>query len=419
MHRASTAILLRSRSRLRILSHPSLLRSASLEMMSRQQSTGNSPKRGSTIKRYGTTALIASATASITYGGYFFFSSAAIPAVSGESVVEETDINTRKKAVFKEQKFNDPTFNYEYVGFDSYPGIDLDDGTGVASAEVKAAAVANVQAALDQSEFDDNMRGTESTTLDSNHALRLGIGQLCPTYGCPFLPSDVHFNEDTKAALEKLRKSGSKDSLLLDTSGKEKAATLTLIGYKGGKMEDQINQDRAFVLSPFALKRSTDSKDEQIARLLGVFDGHARYGERVSEYVVKTLPALLRRKLLEKEDWSSNEMGHLLNELFIELDASSPAEPSGGCTASIVLQIGTNIYIANAGDSRSFVAVHIIDPISKTETTQIIYGTREDKPHLSFERLRVEAMVRTQLNFCRDHGYIFNFFLTCQMHLHC
>ena len=102
-------------------------------------------------------------------------------------------------------------------------------------------------------------------------------------------------------------------------------------------------------------------------------------------------------------------MGHLLNELFIELDASSPAEPSGGCTASIVLQIGTTIYIANAGDSRSFVAVHITDPISKTETTQIIYGTREDKPHLSFERLRVEAMVRTQLNSCRDHGYIFYF----------
>jgi serine/threonine protein phosphatase PrpC len=359
-------------------------------------STGNT-KRGSTKKRYATTALIASATASVSYAGYFFFSSAAIPSVSGESVTEENNVK-RTRAVFKEQQSSDPIYGYEFVGFDSYPGIELDDGTGVATAELKAASVRAVITALDATGFDENMRGdkSESTTLNPNHALRLGIGE-CPTYGCPFLPSDVHYNEETKVALEKLRKKtiseDSKESSLLKTSGSEKAATLTLIGYKGGRMEDQVNQDRAFVLSPFMYRSTTDgTKDQPIARLLGVFDGHARYGERVSEYVVKSLPALLGSKLLTKDELNNQEIGQILQDTFIELDASSPAEPSGGCTATIVLQIDSNIYIANAGDSRSFVAVHITDPISKTGTTQIIYGTREDKPHLSFERLRVEAM---------------------------
>eukprot|EP00985_Skeletonema_marinoi_P021340 scaffold13044_cov64-Skeletonema_marinoi.AAC.1 len=103
-------------------------------------SNNGNTKRGSTKKRYATTALIASATASVSYAGYFFFSSAAIPAVSGESVTEDTDAK-RKTAVFKEQLSSDPTFGYEYVGFDSYPGIELDDGTGVATAELKAASV--------------------------------------------------------------------------------------------------------------------------------------------------------------------------------------------------------------------------------------------------------------------------------------
>mmetsp|Transcript_6603 Transcript_6603/g.10716 ORF Transcript_6603/g.10716 Transcript_6603/m.10716 type:complete len:585 (-) Transcript_6603:52-1806(-) len=405
MHRASSAFL-SSSSRVRSLSHLnkkylSHNRLAYLEMTRHLQSAASSSnngntKRGSNKKRYAT-ALIASATASVSYAGYYFFSSAAIPTVSGESVAEESDAK-RKTAVFKEQLSTDPTFGYEFVGFDSYPGIELDDLTGVATAQLKATSVKNVLAALDAAGFDEHMKGdkSESTTLNPNHALRLGIGQ-CPTYGCPYLPSDVHFNEQTKLALEELRKKtiaeDGKESSLLKTSGTETAATLTLIGYKGGRMEDQINQDRAFCLSPFMYTNMKDgTKDQPVARLLGVFDGHAKFGERVSEYVVKTLPALLGNKLVAQEELNNQEIGRILQDTFIEIDASSPAEPSGGCTASIVLQIDSNIYVANAGDSRSFVAVHVTDPISNVETTHIIYGTREDKPHLSFERLRVEAM---------------------------
>jgi len=89
-----------------------------------------------------------------------------------------------------------------------------------------------------------------------------------------------------------------------------------------------------------------------------------------------------------------DDISRILHEVFLELDATSPAEPSGGCTASLVLQLGTKIYMANAGDSRSFIAVHVKgDENDKGEgTTKIVFGTREDKPHLSTERDRVEHM---------------------------
>jgi len=201
----------------------------------------------------------------------------------------------------------------------------------------------------------------------------------------------------------------------MKSSGSEKAATLTLIGYKGGKLEDQVNQDRALALAPYLFSNISSSSNTEnngdsaaarpVARLIGAFDGHARHGEKVSEYVAKTLPALLGSKLVNymsskdnddevDQQQKDHDIGQILHETFLELDATSPAEPSGGCTATAVLQIGTKIYIANAGDSRSFVVVHVTPPAGsgKKAATAIVYGTREDKPHLSTERERVEHM---------------------------
>ena len=168
-------------------------------------------------------------------------------------------------------------------------------------------------------------------------------------------------------------------------------------------MSDQINQDRALVLSPYNYwnidqSSSSDERSKPIARLLGAFDGHAKYGEKVSEYVARTLPGLLASKLVKfdaSNDKGSNEQHkivQLLRETFLELDAAAPADPSGGCTASVVLQLGSKIYVVNAGDSRSFLATHVVPPGGGEATTSIIHGTREDKPHLDVERERVEHM---------------------------
>lgn len=262
-------------------------------------------------------------------------------------------------------------------------------------------------------------------------------GKGCPPYGCPLLPRDMYFDEEANAALKAIRSLMQKDtspsatssststSTSLDPSTDEKEddgelnlsqaldllksvggqdqATLTLIGYKGGKLTEQINQDRAFVLSPYYI---VDDPSTPI-RLLGVFDGHAKLGELVSEYTVTHLPQLLSQKLesileggLHQESSSSRKnspkgpqhqhqaIQEAIVDSFIEVDRNAPAQVSGGCTASIVLQLGRQVYVANAGDSRSLIATYN----RVTSQVQIVHVTREDKPHLAEERARVEKM---------------------------
>lgn len=193
---------------------------------------------------------------------------------------------------------------------------------------------------------------------------------------------------------------------LLKTAGGQDQATLTLIGYKGGNIEDQVNQDRAFVVSQFHTE-DDDSSDSDSSygsdasnrlrtpkRLLGVFDGHSNLGELVSQYSVTHLPEALSSKLGPilssslSADGESERIQQAIIEAFVEIDRNAPAELSGGCTASIVLQIGQKIYIANAGDSRSCVATYT----KSTGAVKIVYVTREDKPDLPEERERVERM---------------------------
>jgi hypothetical protein len=60
--------------------------------------------------------------------------------------------------------------------------------------------------------------------------------------------------------------------VLLKSNGvyNDVGVTLTLIGYKGGQMADQINQDRSFVLSPFRLSWI----DEAESQIMGVSSAH-------------------------------------------------------------------------------------------------------------------------------------------------
>jgi hypothetical protein len=350
----------------------------------------------SKISSFIVTAFVATTTASVSYAAYYGLTSIALFSSIVGAAGEEASI-------LKEEIKTGDTYDYEYVAYDTYPGIHLDDGTGVATKEVREASINTISRAMDAAGLDENgiikNASGEHITLHPMHVHRT----TCPIYGCPFLPLDVHYEEEVKEALEKMKKEALTDESLLKTSGCENAATLTLIGYKGGRMVDQINQDRALVLSPYKywnVKSSGEDQDEStkpVARLLGAFDGHAKFGERVSEYVAKTLPALLANKLVEfdasgKGEGEQKKMAQLLRDTFLELDATAPAHPSGGCTASVVLQLGSKVYVANAGDSRSFVAVHVIPSGGGDATTTIIHGTREDKPHLDIERERVEHM---------------------------
>lgn len=209
----------------------------------------------------------------------------------------------------------------------------------------------------------------------------------CPSYGCPLLPRDILYDKKSQQALERLRTNEETDAAKLEllSSGDSSTATLTLIGFKGGDPNHQINQDRAFCIAPYM---------KNDCKLLGVFDGHARRGELVSEHSVQSVPSILASKLrlvLEKKVVDKEErtlqIRRCIEETFVEVDRTAPASPSGGCTASIILQVGTQLYIANAGDSRSFIGIH-----HNNKDTYVVYQSREDKPELPDERDRIERM---------------------------
>lgn len=248
-----------------------------------------------------------------------------------------------------------------------------------------------------------------ASTLMESAKTRVGQRHM-HSYGSPYLPQDVYYDPKVKMALSEMRamkrddvkedSQGSKSSeglRILDSSGRKDTGTLTLIGYKGGPLESQINQDRAMCIVPYHIQsapankrrnaswsRQTDVSIQQ--RLIGVFDGHANLGEVVSQFVVSELPKLLAKKL-EGLERTTEQITKALIETFVELDERAPAEISGGCTASVVLQDGPKVYFANAGDSRSFLVVFR----AKTSTVDIAYISREDKPHLQDEKERVES----------------------------
>jgi serine/threonine protein phosphatase PrpC len=253
--------------------------------------------------------------------------------------------------------------------------------------------------ALGESKHQQQQQQYSSFTSSNNNNEK----ENCPFYGCPLTPQDAFYNSDVvKSALQALReikRSQVQEKGLdayqeaLKTSGNTESVTLTLIGNKGGPMQDQINQDRAVVIKPFVIEGADVDNDDTV--LMGVFDGHAPRGEIVSEYTRNELPNLLSTKLaMARKDGSALERSvvdvtkDLIIQTFVELDANAPAEESGGCTATVILQRDSKIYIANAGDSRSFVAVYR-PSLNKVE---IVYMSREDKPDLPDERARVEKM---------------------------
>jgi len=198
----------------------------------------------------------------------------------------------------------------------------------------------------------------------------------------------VYYDESIKDVLTDLRGKkrddvSAEDLKGLETSGGKERGTLTLIGYKGGALESQINQDRSFCVSPYGI----GSKDTSEDKILGVFDGHANLGEKVSQYAVTELPKLLASKLKEI-DGEEQQVKDALVETFVEIDKTAPAEISGGCTASVILQHGQKLYFANAGDSTSFLVVYR----ATSKQAEVVYVTREDKPSLPDEKARVEEM---------------------------
>jgi len=162
------------------------------------------------------------------------------------------------------------------------------------------------------------------------------------------------------------------------------AVTVTLIGDKGGKLLDQINQDRAFVY----IDSSTT--------ILGVLDGHGSKGHHVAEWARHEL---LRRLPLQLSTLNgSDDPSRLIQSTVIDVDRDMPAwmASDGGATASFVVRRGDALYFSNTGDSQSFLVAAVVGNDKDTNDDNVLldvviaFATELHKPDAPGEKSRLE-----------------------------
>ena len=162
---------------------------------------------------------------------------------------------------------------------------------------------------------------------------------------------------------------------------------LTRRGYKGGDINEQVNQDRPFIL------HDQDSNNF----IMGVFDGHGELGHSVAHFLLMDLiQYFYKRQQNDKND----ARGWI--DLFKMMNHKIPPRFSwqSGSTASIIVRSSDELYIANTGDSMSFVVAYEKSKVasavdasdaSLSSSVKIVYKTRRDKAHLPEERKRIES----------------------------
>ena len=143
----------------------------------------------------------------------------------------------------------------------------------------------------------------------------------------------------------------------------------------------KINQDRGLAVYPW----KTDPK----SGLFGVYDGHGRVGEKVSEFVLQNLPQALlgNGELLDKDP------GQALSEAYLKVDDDLAAEPNvdatvSGTTAVTCLIKENHLWIANSGDSRAIV----VRKTPGASTLKAIDLTIDHKPDSPSEMKRILQM---------------------------
>jgi serine/threonine protein phosphatase PrpC len=225
------------------------------------------------------------------------------------------------------------------------------------------------------------MRSTPTTiTTKADHSLR-----DCPLYGCPIYPPEI---DDV---MDELFKTEQGEDFKLPF-GTKTMATLTK---RSNRRNPPFNQDSLVYIDPFQTLW-TQSFDSFF--LAGTFDGHGDEGHLVAQVVARDLPNRLAQKLnnlFQTEHQLEDEaVIQTLKDTFIEVDIHlPPSAMKGGCTASVTLRIGSKLYVANAGDSRTIVVSAGTNDMSAAHTnTTIVYMNRLDKAHLPDELKRIQDL---------------------------
>jgi len=168
------------------------------------------------------------------------------------------------------------------------------------------------------------------------------------------------------------------------------AALLTRKGYKDMVMEPEFakhNQDRSFLMfqKEFLQQRF----------MMGLFDGHGSLGHVISDFAAKQFPIIFSSILKKREGNNNNDQNgetvirRAFQESFFELDKSLPSSAAefSGSTAIVAFFQKPKLYVANAGDSKIFVAKY-----SNEGGVEILFENEIHKPSMPVERQRIESL---------------------------
>ena len=169
----------------------------------------------------------------------------------------------------------------------------------------------------------------------------------CSHYGCPLHPVEISQINNTIQSLI----ASENHILLTHKSNRKKPAP--------------VNQDRAILIPSFGdgnYQTNNRHLDPHNNFCLGVFDGHDDNGHQIAQFASEEIPSRIASKMHNitygRLGVSSPEsMRKIITETFVEVDSNVPVT-GGGCTATMVLRIGTTLYMANTGDSTQFIAVY-------------------------------------------------------------
>ncbi|KAL3781934.1 hypothetical protein HJC23_011439 [Cyclotella cryptica] len=232
----------------------------------------------------------------------------------------------------------------------------------------------------------------------------------CPFYGCPIVASEVTALGDITVQSDAI----SQHHILLTHKSNR-------------KIPAPVNQDRAVLINPFSpveveIRDHQGSYEPRNNFLMGIFDGHDSAGGAVAEFAMTEIPLRLANKLnravstqqngpMFNSTVGQNKVKSALIQAHNEVDEALPSNQAmaGGCTANVILRLGSTLYMSNTGDSYSYLVTYTppIDGLKFDNNTEptgtgdlqphlqgsiiIHHENIKHKPHLPIEKLRIES----------------------------
>jgi serine/threonine protein phosphatase PrpC len=183
-------------------------------------------------------------------------------------------------------------------------------------------------------------------------------GSKCkfPYFGCPLHPVEM----------SKLNISNAKTAYYYPSLASSGHIMLT---HKSNRLTPApVNQDRATLMPSYVYSVYSRSKSDIIEEIIdpeddffvGVFDGHGDNGHNVSQFLSEEIPSLIAKKMIANNYQSDKEKSitkDLIVDVFKEVDGALKTR-DGGSTATIMVRVGNQLYMANTGDSTAFICTY-------------------------------------------------------------